>query len=65
MAGYTKEFLVEAFAHRFLQVGRGVYNSQLALANSHYDKVGKDIFRIHASLDADALRNFRKYMNEI
>ena len=65
MAGYTKEFLVEAFAHRFLQFSKEVYESQLALAESHYDKVGKDTFRVHASLDAEAIREFRKYMSEI
>ena len=62
---YTKEFLVEAFAYRYLQVSKEVYETQLALATSHYAKVGKDTFRVYASLDAEALREFKKYMNEI
>lgn len=63
-AGYTKEFLVEAFSYRFLQVSKELYESQLALAEKHYDKVGKDTFRVAASLDADAIKEFKKYMNE-
>ena len=61
---YTKEFLVEAFAYRYLQVSREVYEAQLALATSYYDKVGKETFRVYASLDAEALREFNKYMAE-
>ena len=62
---YTKDFLVEAFAYRFLRLSREVYEAQLAIAERHYDKVGRDKFRIAASLDAEAIREFKKYMNEI
>ena len=62
---YTKDFLVEAFAYRFLAVSREVYNSQIVLAEAFYDKVGKETFRVYASLDAEALREFKKYMAEI
>jgi hypothetical protein len=33
-------------------------------ANNHYDKVGKDVFRAHASLDADALRVFKEELKK-
>lgn len=62
---YTKDFLVEAFAYRFLVVSKELYESQLSLAEAFYDKVGKETFRVYASLDAEALREFKKYMNEI
>ena len=62
---YTKDFLVEAFAYRFLEVSKELYESQLELAEAFYDKVGKDTFRVYASLDADALKVFKKYMAEI
>ena len=58
MAGYTKEFLVDAYVSRYKGVSVDV--SQLRdLAVRHYDKVGKDQFRVAASLDAAEIKKFK------
>ena len=62
MAGYTKEFLIDAFMSRYLaldDIDRLVRLEEMA--SSFYDEVGKDTFRVYASLDADAIK---KYKNE-
>lgn len=61
---YTKEFLVEAYAYRFLELGQEAYEEMKELGNKHYDKVGKEAFRVSASLDADALKAYRAYLEE-
>lgn len=57
--GYTKEFLLDAFAMRFKPLGMQAVDEQYALAENYYDKVGKDQFRVAASLDAAAIREFK------
>jgi hypothetical protein len=58
MAGYSKEFLVDAYVSRYQGVSSNV--SQLReLAVQHYDRVGKDQFRVSASLDADEIKKFK------
>ena len=60
MAGYTKEFLVDAFMSRYISLEDIDQLVRLEeLANTFYDKVGKDKFRIYASLDAEALRVYK------
>lgn len=63
MAAYTKEFLVDAFLSRFLSC-RLITVEQLeeleSMANAFYDKVGRDKFRIYASLDAEAIREYKR-----
>lgn len=63
MAAYTKEFLVDAFLHRFMHC-RLITIEQLEslenMANTFYDKVGRDSFRVYASLDADAIRKYKE-----
>lgn len=61
MAGYSREFLIDAFVHRYTSLGQDMLVNLRALAEQCYDKVGKDEFRKYASLDADAIR---KYKNE-
>lgn len=56
---YTKEFLVDAFVSRYTSLGTEVAKSQKLLAEKHYDEVGKDKFRVAASLDADALKKYK------
>ena len=58
MAGYTKEFLVDAYLSRYLKV-TGDLPALRNMAEQHYDRVGKDSFRVSASLDADALKKFK------
>lgn len=57
MAGYTKEFLVDAFMHRYRDCNP-TYDLRDLVAK-HYDEVGKDKFRVHASLDADAIKVYK------
>ena len=59
MAGYTKEFLIDAFVSRYEVLGATIVGVQRALAEQLYDEVGKDKFRVYASLDADALKKFK------
>lgn len=60
MAGYTKEFLVDAYLSRFLKTANIEILVQLeADAIKLYDRVGKDEFRKYASLDAEAIKNAR------
>lgn len=63
MAGYTKEFLIEAFCARYKETletrtDATRFNYELMVAD-FYDKVGKDKFRVWASLDAEAIREFK------
>lgn len=61
-AGYNKQFLIDAFLHRFVQCSL-ITLDQLdeleVMANKFYDEVGKDKFRVYASLDAEAIRKFK------
>lgn len=61
---YTKDFLVQAYAWRFSGLGDDVYEVMYELGNKHYDKVGRDTFRVHASLDADALKLFKQELQK-
>lgn len=56
---YTKDFLIQAFASRYMDLGVEVYERQVQLATSLYDNVGKDKFREYASLDAEAIKTFK------
>lgn len=58
MAGYTKEFLVNAFLSKskFYELDT---TKLKALAEKHYDEVGKDKFRTSTALDAAALKEFK------
>lgn len=58
MAGYSKEFLVDAYVSRFdgVSVDTALLRDQ---AVKHYDKVGKDQFRVAASLDAQEIKKFK------
>ena len=61
--GYTKEFLIDAFLWRYAEILLGYTKEHLeefvAMITAHYDKVGKEQFRLSCSLDAIALRNFK------
>ena len=59
MAGYTKEFLVDAYLSRYEKVIGVKLPSLRDMAEKHYDDVGKDKFRVSASLDADAIKKFK------
>ena len=62
MAAYTKEFLVDAFMSRYIQCSVITIDALVeleAMANSFYDEVGRDKFRVYCSLDADALKIYK------
>ena len=58
MAGYTKEFLVDAYLSRYLKVAADL-PALRNMAEQHYDSVGRDKFRVSASLDAEAVKKFK------
>jgi len=65
MAGYSKEFLISAYLSRFWAVsGPEELDPLEKIASVFYDKVGRDKFRVHASLDAEALRKYRELTGE-
>lgn len=61
--GYTKEFLMDAFVSRYAEIlaNDSVVESAkyIKMCSDFYDKVGKDKFRVWASLDADAIKVFK------
>lgn len=59
MAGYSREMLVDAYASRYASLGPEVVAKMQVLGDRHYDLVGKDAFRVSASLDAAAIREYR------
>lgn len=60
MAGYTRDFLIQCFVSRYEPLGLEACEKQYTLANELYDRVGKDKFRVYASLDAEAIRNYKQ-----
>jgi len=62
MAGYNKEFLVDAFMSRFLTCSLISIEKLVELedmANTFYDEVGRDKFRTYCSLDAEAIKLYK------
>ena len=62
MAGYSRDFLIDAFLSRYISCTLISIESLVRLeqmANDLYDRVGRDNFRVYASLDADALRVYK------
>ena len=57
---YTKEFLLDAYISKFRRGSIPEDQCQILLRNAdkHYDKVGKEKFRVSASLDAEAIREY-------
>lgn len=63
MAGYSREFLVSAFADKYEVVFDTIddfYDFKIRMGYDHYDRVGKDQFRIDCSLDAAAIRAYKE-----
>jgi len=62
MAGYSREFLIDAFMSRYIKCTLISIESLVRLeemAHELYDRVGRDAFRSYASLDADAIRVYK------
>jgi hypothetical protein len=62
MAGYTKEFLIDAFISRYTILKQDKLVDLRALATQCYDLHGKDKFRVYASLDADAIKQYKQIL---
>ena len=62
MAGYSKQLIVDAFLHRFRLHNVSVEKLE-PMANSFYDEVGKDKFRVYASVDAAAIREYKEFIS--
>jgi hypothetical protein len=62
MAGYSRDFLIDAFISRYIKCTSISIETLVKLeqmANNLYDRVGRDSFRNYASLDADAIRVYK------
>ena len=62
MAGYTKEFLIDAFMSRYINCDHLPIEKLERLekmATDLYDRVGRDQFRVYACLDAEAIREYK------
>jgi hypothetical protein len=58
---YTKEDLIGAFLMRFIKAGLDITNLEI-MANEFFDKVGRDKFRIYATVDAEVMREYREFI---
>ena len=62
MAGYTKEFLIDAFMSSYVNCDHLSIEKLERLeimANDLYDRVGRDQFRVYSCLDAEAIREYK------
>jgi hypothetical protein len=64
LAGYTKEFLINAFVSRYEPLGLDAVEKQWCLANKFYDSVSKETFRAYCSLDANAINIYKEKCND-
>jgi hypothetical protein len=62
MAGYTKDFLVDAFLSRYIDLPPARLDSLAEMANNFYDTAGRDKFRMYCVLDAEALRVYKNWL---
>ena len=60
MAGYDKEFLVEAALSRFELLDIEKIEGLRTMFDKFYDEVGKDRFRIYTSLSAEAIKKYKE-----
>ena len=62
MAGYSRQFLIDAFMSRYINCTMISIEKLVNLekmAGDLYDRVGRDAFRVYASLDAEAIRVYK------
>jgi len=63
MAGYTKDFLIDAFMSRYIKctlISIEQLEKMEQMALELYDRVGRDKFRMYASLDAEAIKLYKE-----
>lgn len=56
---YTREFLINAFLSRYVELPVDNFMRLADMADRFFDEVGRDKFRLYCSLDADALRVYK------
>lgn len=61
-AAYTKEFLVNVFVHRFRNLNQDKIDSMRTMADAFYDDVGRDKFRVYASLPPDVIKEYKLWL---
>jgi hypothetical protein len=62
-AGYSRDFLVSAFADKYEVVFENredFLDFKIRMGYDHFDKVGKDRFRTDCSLDAEAIKQYKE-----
>jgi hypothetical protein len=60
MAAYSREFLIDAFMSRYIPyIDIDKLEELEKSAEDLYDRVGRDSFRSYASLDAEAIRDYK------
>lgn len=61
--GYTRQFLIDAFLWRYSSILLTHDTKRLdefvTMIESFYDEVGKDKFRVYASLSSEEIKKFR------
>ena len=63
MAGYSKDFLIDAFMSRYIKctlISIEKLEKMEQMAIDLYDRVGRDKFRTYASLDAEAIKLYKE-----
>ena len=59
---YTREFLIDAFLWRYAEIllakSKEELDKYVKMVTDFYDSVGKEKFRVYASLDAAAIKKF-------
>jgi hypothetical protein len=62
MAGYSKQFLIDVALDRFVHCSlltAEQVESLEKMYNEFYEVVGRDKFRVYASVDADAIKQYK------
>jgi hypothetical protein len=63
MAGYTKEFLIDAGLFKFEPLGKEAIDELRPLFEKCYDDFGKDKYRTYTSLDAAAIKEYKEFIS--
>lgn len=68
MAGYSKQFLIDAFIWRYAEVlakdTKEQVDTYIKMVTNFYDKVGKDKFRVWCSLDAAEIKRYKQAIQQ-
>ena len=56
---YTREFLINAFLSRYMDLPTDNFMRLADMADNFFDEVGRGKFRVYCSLDADAIRVYK------